>query len=137
MNEMEKLPEVIEENGKTYRLDPKTQTYTEDITVNYTEEEQELLRTPIGEYGREWQRFMEENYPYEIAPLKMRAQYELIARRVDREAENLYFILSENWVKAHQPRPTDFMECAAWEKMKIMECKQQVMEEVVLKRRGI
>lgn len=137
MKEMNKLPETITENSKMYRLDPKTETYLEELTVNYSEEELKLLETPIGEYGREWQRFMEENYPFEIAPLEMRAQYGLIARRVDREAESLYNTLTENWSAAHQPRPSTFTEIAAWEKMKIMECKRQVMEDVVLKRRGI
>ncbi len=129
--------EMIEENGQTYKLDPTTWTYLPLLTVEYSEEEQELLKQPIGSYGREWQRFMEENYPFEIAPLEMRAQYGIIARKVDREAEEMYNTLTEQWAQAHQPRPTTFAEIAAWEKMKIMECKRAVMEDVVLKPRGI
>ena len=94
MSEKNRLAETITENGKTYRLDPKTQTYSEEVTVIYSAEELELLKSPIGEYGREWQRFMEENYPYEIAPLEMRALYGLTARRIDREAEQIYNILT-------------------------------------------
>ena len=129
--------ETIVENGQTYKLDPTTWTYLPQLTVDYSEEDRELMKQPIGSYGRKWQEYMQENYPFEIAPLEMRAQYGLIARRVDKEAEEMYELLTEQWAAAHQPRPTTFTESAAWEKMKILECKRAVMEDVVLKPRGI
>ena len=130
-------PEIIEEDGQTYKLDPATWTYLPLLTVNYTDEEQELMNQPIGSYGRKWQEFMQENYPFEIAPMETRAQFGLIARKVDKEAQEMYELLTEQWAESHQPRPTTFAESAAWEKMKILECKRAVMEDVVLKHRGI
>ena len=125
-------PTIVERNGTMYELDPKTWTYNEMVTINYTEEEQELLKNPIRRYGRAWQKFMEENYPYMIAPLQMQARYGIIARQVDKEAEEMAWNLSQKYLETH-PRPTTFLETAQWEKMKQLEIDNIVMTEVVLK----
>ncbi|MGN0678116.1 MAG: TnpV protein [Oscillospiraceae bacterium] len=124
-------PEIIEEDGRTYKLDPKTFVYLPQLTLGLTPQEEELMAKPIGHYGRTWQTFMEENYPYEIMGLKGRLQWELIPRRIDKEAEEMAWNLEQEFARTN-PRPTTFQEIAAWEKMKQLEVNHRVMTELVL-----
>ena len=48
-------PEIKEENGRRYRLDPQTFVYLEELSLGLTDEEQELMSKPIGFFGRKWQ----------------------------------------------------------------------------------
>ena len=79
-------PEIKEENGRTYKLDPKTFVYLEQVELGLTDEEQQLLSEPIDRWGKAWQKFMTENYPEEIPSLEGRLKWELIPRQIDKEA---------------------------------------------------
>lgn len=63
-------PEIKKENGRTYKLDPTTFVYLEQLELGLTDEEQALMSEPIGRWGREWQRFMTENHPEVLPSLK-------------------------------------------------------------------
>ena len=128
-------PEIKEENGRRYRLDPQTFVYLEELSLGLTDEEQELMSKPIGYFGRKWQEFMEENYPLDIPGLKGRMLWELIPRQIDKEAEEMAWNLEQEYAK-NNPRPHTFLEIAQWEKMKSLEVNHRVMREIVLKQRG-
>ncbi len=128
-------PETKTENGRTYRLDPETFVYLEELSLGLTEEEEELMSNPIGYYGRAWRRFMEENYPEEIPSLKGRLKWELIPRQIDKEAEEMAWNMEQQYAR-NNPRPTTFLEIEKWEKMKRLEVNHRVMEDVVLQHRG-
>lgn len=78
-------PEIIEENVQTHKLDAETRTYLPLLTVKYSEEERGVVKQAIVRFGRKWQEFMQKNYPFEIAPLEMREQYGLVARKVEKK----------------------------------------------------
>ena len=128
-------PEIVEENGRTYKLDPKTFVYLEELSLGLTDEEEELMKQPIGRYGAAWQKFMEENYPYEITGLKGRMKWELIPRQIDKEAEEMAWNMEQEYARKY-PRPTPFLEIAAWEKMKQLEVDHRVMTDLVLQHRA-
>ncbi len=128
-------PETKTENGRTYRLDPETFVYLEELSLGLTEEEEELMSNPIGYYGRAWRRFMEENYPEEIPSLKGRLKWELIPRQIDKEAEEMAWNMEQQYARKN-PRPKTFLEIEKWEKMKRLEVNHRVMEDVVLQHRG-
>ena len=125
------FPETIEKNGITHQLDKRTWTYFPMLTTKYTKEDHELLEKPIGHYGREWQKFMKQNYPFEIGYLEMEERYELIARKVDKEAEEMAWNLEQEYAR-NNPRPTTFMEIVKWKKMKQLEVDHRVMTDLVL-----
>lgn len=127
-------PEIIEEDGRMYRLDPKTFVYLEELSLGLTAEEEELMSKPIGYYGRKWQEFMEQNHPYDITGLRGRMLWELIPRQIDKEAEEMAWNLEQEYAR-NNPRPTTFLEIAQWEKMKQLEVSHRVMTELVLQRR--
>ena len=56
-------PEIKIENGRTYKLDEETFVYLEQLDLALTDEEQELMETPVDRWGQEWRKFMTENYP--------------------------------------------------------------------------
>lgn len=78
-------------------------------------EEQELMKEPIGRWGRQWQRFMEETYPEQAERMKnIGSDWELIPRRIDNEALEMYEIVRREYQRTN-PRPTAFAELIAWE----------------------
>ena len=128
-------PEIIKENGRTYRLDPTTFVYLEQPELGLTDEEQELLKRAIGHYGTAWQRYMEENHPLEIPALKGRMRWEIIPRQIDAEAEEMAWNMEQEYARKN-PRPTTFLEIAAWEKTKQLEVEHRVMTDLVLQHRA-
>ena len=50
-------PEIKTENGRTYKLDPETFVYLEQVELGLTDEEQQLLSEPIDRWGKAWRRF--------------------------------------------------------------------------------
>lgn len=106
-------PEYKTENGKTYKLHPKWFVYLEEFEP--TAEQQELMKEPIGRWGRQWRRFMEETYPEQAEHLKnIGLDWELIPRRIDREANELYDIVRKEYLRT-TPRPKTFWETLQWE----------------------
>ncbi len=128
-------PEIKVENGRTYKLDPETFVYLEQLDLGLTEEEQKLMQNPIDRWGKAWQRFMQENYPEVIPSLQGRLKWELIPRQIDKEAWEMWELLRKQYAEKN-PRPKTFMEIAAWEKMRSLIVEREVMEQVVLQERG-
>lgn len=131
------IPEIIkdENNGLTYLLDQRDWSYNPMVCYTNNTEEQELLKEQIGFYGRRWIEFMEQNYPLDIMDLKGMCRWEIIPREIDKEADEMYQILSKQF-EQNNPRPTEsFVEIAKWEKMKQTEIRQAIMEDIVLKPR--
>ena len=127
-------PETIEENGKTYKLDPKTFVYLEQLELDLTDEEQEMMSEPIGRWGQAWQKFMTENYPEEIPSLQGRLKWELIPRQIDKEAWALWELLRKQYAQKN-PRPKTFVEIEKWEKTRGFIVEHEVMEQIVLQHR--
>ncbi len=100
------------------------------ITMN-----KELMNTPIDRWGKEWQRFMETNYPEEIPLLKENGRWEVLPRLIDREAWQMWELLRKQYAE-NNPRPRTFVEIAAWEKTRSLVVEHEVMEQIVLQCRG-
>ena len=114
-----------------YKLNEEENFTYNPVFSDVTEEE-----TGIGQYGRKWQEFMEANYPDTVLTMSINSfDWETVAQEVDKEAEELYRKLDEQYRKAN-PRPTTFWETAKWEKMRLMEIDHAVMEMVVLQFRN-
>lgn len=95
----------------------------------------ELMQNPIDRWGKAWQQFMQEQYPEDIAELKENGRWEIIPRMIDREAWQMWELLRKQYA-AKNPRPTTFVEIAAWEKTRSLIVEHEVMEQVVLQQRG-
>ncbi|MCM1167649.1 MAG: TnpV protein [Lachnospiraceae bacterium] len=124
-------PETKTENGRTYKLDPKTFVYPEQMELGLTDEEQELMNEDIGQYGEKWRQFMRENHPEVIPSLEGRLKWELIPRQVDKEAWEYRELLRKQYAAKH-PRPTEFGELVKWENTLGMMIDCAIMEDVVL-----
>ncbi|MCM1061432.1 MAG: hypothetical protein NC452_14275 [Eubacterium sp.] len=124
-------PETKTENGRTYKLDPKTFVYLEQMELGLTEEEQELMNEPIGQWGEKWRKLMEELHPEQIPSLQGRLLWELIPRQIDREAWELRQTLKTQYAKKY-PRPTTFAELRTWENTFGLTADREIMETVVL-----
>ena len=127
-------PEYKEQNGRTYKLDPTTFVYLEQMELGLTDEEQALMNEEIGMYGEKWQRFMTENYPEVIPSLQGRMKWELIPRQIDKEAWEYRELLRKQYAKEN-PRPTTFLEIAQWENTLGMIVDRAIMEDIVLQYR--
>ena len=124
-------PETKIENGRTYKLDPQTFVYLQQLDLGLTEEEQELMREDIGQYGEKWRKYMMEFHPEVIPSLQGRLKWELIPRQVDKEAMEYRQVLRRQYAKQN-PRPTTFSELAVWENTLGMLVDRAIMEDVVL-----
>ena len=124
-------PEIKVENGKTYKLDPQTFVYLQQLDLGLTDEEQELMSEDIGKYGEKWREYMEEFYPEVIPSLQGRLKWDLIPRQVDNEAFEYRKLLRRQYEKQN-PRPTTFKELIVWENTLGMLIDRAIMEDIVL-----
>ena len=124
-------PETKTENGRTYKLDPTTFVYLEQLELGLTDEEQELMNEDIGQYGEKWRAYMTENHPEVIPSLQGRLKWELIPRQVDREAMEYRTLLMKQYEKDN-PRPKTFNELVVWENTLGMLIDRAIMEDIVL-----
>ena len=124
-------PEIKVENGRTYKLDPQTFMYLQQLDLGLTDEEQALMNEDIGRYGEKWREYMEEFYPEVIPSLQGRLKWELIPRQVDKEAMEYRELLRKQYAKEN-PRPTTFTELVVWENTLGMLIDRAIMEDIVL-----
>ena len=124
-------PETKTENSRTFKLDPQTFVYLEQLDLGLTDEEQALMCEDIGWYGEKWREYMTDNYPEVIQSLQGRLKWELIPRLVDKEALEYRELLRKQYA-AKNPRLTTFTEIAAWENTLGMIVDRAIMEDVVL-----
>ena len=124
-------PEIKIENGSTYKLDPETFVYLQQLDLGLTEEEQALMNEDIGQYGERWREYMTEFYPEVLPSLQGRLLWELIPRQVDKEALEYRAQLRRQYAKQN-PRPTTFNELVVWENTLGMLIDRAIMEDVVL-----
>ena len=124
-------PEIKVENGRTYKLDPQTFVYLEQLNLGLTEEEQALMSEDIGKYGSRWREYMEEFHPEVIPSLQGRLKWELIPRQVDKEAFEYRMLLRKQYEKQN-PRSTTFNELIVWENTLGMLIDRAIMEDIVL-----
>lgn len=90
----------------------------------------------VGRWGREWQRFMTENYPDEAAALKSGERWEQLAIEIEKEAMDLRELLRSQYAKAN-PRPADdFMEIVKWENTRGFYIDHEIMEQLILQFRA-
>lgn len=85
----------------------------------------------IGRWGKEWHKFMKENYPAETAELMAADRWNELALQIDREAWAMWELLRKQFAKEN-PRPTTFMEIVKWENTRGFYVDHEVMEQVVL-----
>ncbi len=128
-------PEIKIENGRAYKLDEETFVYLEQLDLGLTDEEQELMETPVDRWGQEWRKFMTENYPEEIPSLQGRLKWEIIPRQIDKECWKMWGLLRKQYA-AKNSRPTTFTEIAEWEKMRSFIIEHEIMEQLVLQYRA-
>ena len=124
-------PEIKVENGRTYKLDPQTFVYLQQLDLGLTDEEQALMNEDIGKYGEKWREYMEEFYPEVIPSLQGRLKWELRPRQVDKEALEYRMLLRRQYEKQN-PRPTTFNELVVWENTLGMLIDRAIMEDIVL-----
>ncbi len=86
---------------------------------------------PIGRFGTEWQKFMQENYPDIITAELVGDKFDELARIIDAEAWEMWELLRRQYAEKN-PRPKTFTEIAAWEKTRSLYVEHEVMEQVVL-----
>lgn len=128
-------PEIKIENGRTYKLDEEKFVYLEQLDLDLTDEEQELMENPVDRWGQEWRKFMQTNYPEDIPSLQGRLKWELIPRQIDKECWQMWELLRKQYA-ANNPRPTTFLEIAKWEKMRSFVIEREIMEQLVLQYRA-
>ena len=128
-------PEIKIEDGRTYKLDEETFVYLEQLELGLTDEEQELMETPVDRWGQEWRKFMQTNYPEEIPSLQGRLKWEIIPRQIDKEAWKMWELLRKQYA-ANNPRPKTFLEIVSWEKMRQLAVEHEIMEQLVLQYRA-
>ena len=81
----------------------------------FNELQTETEEQEIGRFGRQWRRFMEETYPLQASMMKTFGKdWELIPRRIDKQAQELYETVREEYQRTN-PRPSAFAELAVWE----------------------
>ena len=124
-------PEIKVESGRTYKLDPQTFVYLQQLDLGLTDEEQALMSEDIGRYGEKWREYMEDFYPEVIPSLQGRLKWELIPRQVDKEAFEYRMLLRKQYEKQN-PRPTTFSELVVWENTLGMLIDRAIMEDIVL-----
>ena len=124
-------PEIKVENGRTYKLDPQTFVYLQQLDLGLTDEEQALMSEDIGKYGSRWREYMEEFHPEVIPSLQGRLKWELIPRQVDKEAFEYRTLLRKQYEKQN-PRATTFNELIVWETTLGMLIDRAIMEDIVL-----
>ncbi|MBR5090550.1 MAG: TnpV protein [Ruminiclostridium sp.] len=90
----------------------------------------ELLKRPIGRWGRMWQEWIMLEYPSEVQIYIMEGKWQLIPRRIDEEAETRFQELDKAY-REENPRPKTFQQIREWEKMRLLTIEHQVMKEVV------
>ena len=84
----------------------------------------------IGNYGKMWMRFMEEQHP-ELVQEMQPGQLEAVARSVDRSAWEYRELLDTQYEQMN-PRPTDFEAALQWERARAFYTDSAVMRERVL-----
>ena len=107
-----------------------TGQYLTQIAYTNDRQEAELLRKPIGRWGRMWQEWVKTEYPTEVQVYITEGRWQIIPRLIDREAEARFSELDEQYRKGN-PRPATFAEIQAWEKMRLLNIEHQIMEETV------
>ena len=127
------LPSIMTRNGKTYRLNEETFVYEAMTELSLTDEERELMKEPISRWGKEWQTFMTENFPADIPKLQGRLLWELIPRKIDREAWEISEKTREEF-QMMNPRPTTG-NAAVWEEQLRSLTREQILENLVNVRR--
>ncbi|GHU77317.1 hypothetical protein FACS1894188_11340 [Clostridia bacterium] len=129
------MPTYQMENGEiTAELNPTDGLYYTAMDYSEDEDEQELLNERLGTYGEKWQKFMTEKYPAEALQLKLNCQWEILSRRIDREAYEMDEILTEQYTKQNPPPQTteDFFATLNWRKTMRFYVEHEVMEQIVL-----
>ena len=94
----------------------------------------ELLKKPIGRWGRMWMDWIKAEYPQEVQIYIMEGKWNLIPRQIDEEAEIRFQELDKVY-REQNPRPKTFQEIRVWEKMRLLTVEHQVMQEVVFQLR--
>ena len=84
----------------------------------------------IGNYGKMWMRFMEEQHP-ELVQEMQPGQLEAVARSVDRAAWEYRELLDAQYEQMN-PRSTDFEAALQWERARAFYTDSAVMRERVL-----
>ena len=117
-----------------YRQSPTGQMLAE-VAYSDSPEELELLKTPIGRWGRMWQEWVRTEYPTEMTVLIVTGRWNIIPREIDRQADERFSELDEHYRKEN-PRPTTFSEMQAWEKNRLLTIEHRIMEEIVYQLRS-
>ena len=117
-----------------YRQSPTGQMLAE---VAYTDDPQELemLKTPIGRWGRMWQQWMNTEFPTEVTVLIVTGRWNIIPREIDRQAEARFTELDALYRKENH-RPVIFAEMQAWEKNRLLTIEHRIMEELIFQPRS-
>jgi len=92
----------------------------------------ELTLADIGNYGKDWLNFMDENHPELVREMEENDTLLLVAQSVDNSAWEYRELLDRQYAELH-PRPQhNFEETVAWERTRTFHTDSTVMRERVL-----
>jgi hypothetical protein len=94
--------------------------------VKQSEEESEL-----GTYGRKWLKFMREYHPKLVREMQSKGILYKMAQSVDDMAWDYRDLLDQQYAQTH-PRPKEFYEVVAWERVKDFHTDSAVMRDKIL-----
>ena len=117
-----------------YRQSPTGQMLAE-VVYSDSPQEIELLREPIGRWGRMWQDWVRTEYPTEVTVLIVTGRWNIIPREIDRQAEARFTELDALYRKEN-PRPVTFSEMQKWEKHRLLTIEHRIMEELIFQLRS-
>ncbi|GHU58325.1 hypothetical protein AGMMS49975_24830 [Clostridia bacterium] len=126
---------VHEATGVRYQLDAELMLYFEDEPYELTDEEKEIMAlsdhadTYGTKYGKRWQKHIKEIYPAETGVLPARELWEVIPRKIDREAAEMKRILDQNY-RLTYPKPdqkSDWMAYVHWSEAKAAEIDSEII----------
>lgn len=100
-----------------------------------TPQEAELMQEPISVYGHMWQDFIREYHPRDVRVLRANGLWELIPRKIDRIAFDMYDALKLEFQHiVPEPDHNDTRAIYTWSERLTNFCKRRVLEELVFVR---
>ena len=129
--------QFTDEKGIPCLLDPETMTYQQQLTYTTDPAEQKLLEEPVGKYGLAWKSYMKENHSAEAEMLKIKCRWEILVRKIDTEAWEMYELLQSQYHKNNPlPQNNNFMEMYKYNETMDFYIDHEIMKQVVFQLRS-
>jgi hypothetical protein len=93
--------------------------------------EQSAEESELGTYGEKWLKFMREHHPKLVLEMQSKGSLYKVAHSVDDMAWDYRDLLENQYAQTH-PRPKEFYEVVAWERVRAFYTDSEVMRSKVL-----